>query len=312
MDDELFRAIYHRLLHSDNHADACMPGRRRSFCDAVIALVFVYAAFCGRSSRWASDKRHLPIWSRRALKLPSYSQLMRRLKTASVRWLIAQVSQELRDCLPRGGGGGSGGGGSGGGGSEKVIDAKPLTVGGFSKDPDAAVGVVPDGWARGYRVHLIVDAASAAVEAMIVTALNVAEPLVARDLVRRADLRGAVLRGDGGYDSNALYAATADAGARLIASRKKPGTGLGHSTDQHPDRLAAISQLEASPSAARVARRHRNRIEQCLAHLSNLPCGLSPLPNFVRRLWRVRLWVMGKILLYHQHLVLRAGLTPAA
>ena len=302
MDDELLPPLYHRLLRDRNYALEQGVGRRRTFCDALIALVYLYAALCDRSPRWASELRHWPWWCRRLLELPSYSQLMRRLKTAPVQRLIARVSADLRLQLPRS--------------DQKVIDGKPLVVGGFSKDPDAAVGVVPDGWGRGYRVHLIVDAASAAVETFLLTALDAGEATVALDLLPRAgDLRGVVLLGDPNYDSNRLYGAVADAGAggRLLAPRKKPGRGLGHHA-HHPDRLAAIAVLEnpLDPSAARAARRQRNRIEQSLAHLTNLPCGLSPLPNFVRRLWRVRLWVNAKILLYHQHLVLRQTLTRAA
>jgi hypothetical protein len=299
MDDELLPQLYQRLLRDRNYRLEQAAGRRRTFCDALIALVYLYAVLCDRSPRWASDLRHWPWWCRRLLVLPSYSQLMRRLKTAAVRRLIAQVSGDLRLQLPRS--------------PQKVIDGKPLLVGGFSKDPDAALGVVPDGWGHGYRLHLIVDAASAAVESFLLTALDAGEATVALDLVQRAELQGTVLLGDPNYDSNRLYAALADAGGRLLAPRKKPGRGLGHHA-HHPDRLAAIALLEnpLDRSAARATRRMRNRIEQSLAHLTNLPCGLSPLPNFVRRFWRVRLWVSAKILLYHQHMVLRQSLTGPA
>jgi hypothetical protein len=222
---------------------------------------------------------------------------MRRLKSWPVRRLIAQLDRQLRDLLPRS--------------TEKVIDGKPLVVGGFSKDPDTTVGAVPDGFARGYKMHVLIDACGA-VETFIVTAMSVGEPTVAADLIARASdcgvvLAGNIIRADPNYDSNALYGTVADADARLVASRKKPGTGLGHHP-HHPDRLRAIAELERPAAdgvaAAREARRHRNRVEQTLAHLTNLPFGLSPLPNFVRRLWRVRLWLTAKLVLYHQHLVL--------
>ena len=299
MDDELLPQLYHRLLRDPNYSPAQRPGRRRTFCDALIALVFLYAVACDRSPRWASNRKHWPMWCQRLLTLPSYSQLMRRLRSPVVQQLITQVSGELRDQLPCS--------------QHKVIDGKPLVVSGFSKDPDVARGVVPNGWARGYRVHLVADAAGGAIESFILTALNVGEATVALDLIQRTDLRGVVLRGDSNYDSNALYAAVATAGGQLIVPRKKPHTRLGHHP-QHPHRLVAIAMLEDpfDRSMAAEARQQRNRIEQTLAHLTNLPCGLSPLPNFVRRLRRVRLWVAAKILLYHQHLVLRYTLTNAA
>ena len=135
MDDELLPQLYQRLLRGRNYRFEQGVGRRRTFCDALIALVYLYAALCDRSPRWASQRRHWPWWCRRLLVLPSYSQLMRRLKTAPVRRLIARVGEELRLGLPRS--------------PHKVIDGKPLVVGGFSKDPDAAVGVVPGGAGRG-------------------------------------------------------------------------------------------------------------------------------------------------------------------
>ena len=119
------------------------------------------------------------------------------------------------------------------------------------------------------------------------------------------------MRGDSNYDSNALYARFAARGGRLIAARKKPGTGLGHHR-HHPHRLLAIEQLEGSGASLKEHRRHRIRVEQALAHVTNLPFGLSPLPNHVRRLHRVRLWVLSKITLYHLYLMLRQEKALAA
>jgi hypothetical protein len=94
-------------------------------------------------------------------------------------------------------------------------------------------------------------------------------------------------------------------GGRLIAPRKKPGTGLGHQP-HHPDRLRAIEELEhRGDEATRAHKRHRIRVEQALGHLTNLPCGLAPLPNCVRRKCRVARWVLAKITLYHLALILR-------
>ena len=236
----------------------------------------------------------------RWLKPPSYSQLMRRLATPSVQRLIAQLNAEFRGRLPCS--------------RKKFCDGKPLVVGGFSKDPDAAAGKLPgDGWGRGYKLHVIVDACGA-VDRFELTALDAGEATVARRLVAltATDLAGVLLRGDSNYDSNPLYAAVAARGGRLVAPRKKPYTGLGHQP-HHPDRLAAIAELEQSGERpARAHKRHRIRVEQTLGHLTNLPCGLSPLPNFVRRKQRVARWVLAKITLYHLALILRQAQTLAA
>jgi hypothetical protein len=144
------------------------------------------------------------------------------------------------------------------------------------------------------------------------TALDAGEATAMRRLVALADLAGALLRGDGNYDANPLYAAVAARGGRLVANRKRPGTGLGH-CPHHPDRLAAIAELEQrGTESARAHTRHRVRVEQALGHLTNLPCGLSPLPNFVRRQPRVARWVLAKITLYHLALILRQAQTLAA
>ena len=293
MDDQLLNHLYHRLLTPGKvqHPANCQ------YSDSIIVLIYFVGVIRCRSSLWAQDKCNWPLWMRR-LARPSYSQLQRRLATQSVQQLITRLNGEFRDQLPCS--------------SEKFCDGKPLVVGGFSKDPDTAEGKLPgDGWGRGYKLHVIVDACGA-VDVLEVTALSAGEATVTRRLVALLDLRGVLLRGDSNYDSNPLYAAVAAREGRLVAPRKKPGTGLGHQP-HHPDRLRAIRELEESGEAtARAHKRHRIRVEQTLGHLSNLPFGLSPLPNFVRRLRRVERWVLAKITLYHLALILRRNQKLAA
>lgn len=293
MDDQLLLYLYHRLFD---------PGKVRrpagcTFSDSIVVLVHFLAVVRDRSMRWAHDRRNWPLWMRR-LDRPSYSQLMRRLRGGPVPRLIGRLNDEFRAALPRS--------------AEKVCDGKPLVVGGFSKDPDARAGRLPGGgWGRGYKVHVLVDACGA-VDAFAVTGLDGGEPTVMRRLVGLGDdLGGVTLRGDSNYDSNGLHAAVAARGGRLVAPRKKPGTGVGHHR-QHPGRLRAVAELERGAGSLAAHRRHRVRVEQALGHLTNLPFGLAPLPNSVRRLRRVALWVLGKITLYHLYLNLRQGRTLAA
>lgn len=285
MDDQLLNHLYHRLCA----ADKVQRPINCVYSDSIVVLIYFLGVIRDRSPRWARQKRNWPLWMRR-LEPPSYSQLMRRLATPSVQRLIAQLNGEFRGQLPCS--------------REKFCDGKPLVVGGFSKDPDTAEGKLPgDGWGRGYKLHVIIDACGA-VDLFELTALNVGEATVMRRLVALMDLSEVLLRGDSNYDSNPLYAAVAARGGRLIANRKRPGTGLGH-CPHHPDRRRAIEELEQSPESARAHKRHRIRVEQGLAHLTNLPFGLSPLPNFVRRRPRVARWVLAKITLYHLALILR-------
>lgn len=278
MDDELLRAVYQFLFRSGRPVRT--PGFK--FPDAVIVMIQLFGALRQLSAAAALDKGRWPLWLRR-LKFPSHSQFNRRVQTPSVQALLAELNTHFRDRLPRT--------------ADKAIDGKPLIVGGFSKDPDARRGKVPAGWARGYKLHLIVDAGGA-VEAWDVTSLLGGEPTVGRDLVGHVPLQGATLRGDSNYDSNALYAAVADRGGRLIAPRKKPGRGLGDH-GHHPHRLQAIAELETQRKRRAHHDLHRNRVEQTLGQLTCVSFGLWGLPPSVRRLHRVRRWVAAKIALYH-------------
>src|ERR1051325_2956504 len=221
MDGELLRWFYHRLMHDPilRHKPNYIYG------DGIILLVYVFAVIRNRSVLWAGDIKHWPAWCQAVLQLPSRSQLNKRLKSESVtRWMLT-INAELRDRLPRG--------------ARKVVDGKPLAVGGFSHDPDARWGKTPGGgWAKGYKLHAVVDADAAAIDAWQVPPRDGGEATVLRrDLIGRCGdlLHGATLRGDPNYDSNPAYRAVAEAGGRLIATRRKPYTGLGHCR-HHPDR----------------------------------------------------------------------------
>lgn len=281
MDDQLIRELYQQL----RPMTAPRP-QRGMHADACVVFLYLLACLAGRSVRWVLRRDHLPLWLRK-LPLPSSSCMSRRLRTESVQTMVDALNQHYRGRLVHT--------------DEKVLDGKPLTVSSVTKDPDARRGKVQDGWAKGYKLHALVDAGGA-IDAITITSLEAGESTVAQQMLQSLSLPDTLVRADANYDSNALYAVVAQTGARLLAPRCKPGTGLGHSTTQHPDRLLAIATLEQSPDAKKAASRHRMRVEQIFAHLTNLPFGLSPLPNFVRRLSRVIRWVQAKILLYHAHL----------
>lgn len=289
MDDQLLLHIYHRLFDPGKSKGDPHPSVGCVYPDAVIVLIYVLACVRDRSPRWAANRRNWPLWMRR-LAGPGYSQFMKRLKTDPVRRLLALLFLEYRDGLPAS--------------ATKYADGKPLAVGGFTKDPDATRGRLPgDCWGRGYKVHVLADA-TGAVQLFSVTGLDAGEATAMRRLVAWAALDGAVVRTDSNYDSNPLYAAVADRGGRLVAPRRKPHTGLGHHP-QHADRLRAIGELEAAPEALAAHRRERARVERALGHITNLPFGLAPLPNFVRRRPRVTPWVLAKLTLYHVYLNMR-------
>ena len=279
MENELLRRLYHRLAHAPKK-----PGF--AYTDECIVLVSSYAALMNRPVSWAVDRRNWPLWARK-LALPSNAQMSRRLRTKAVEALIAKLDAEQRVELPKT--------------RLKITDSKPLLVGGFSKDRDASRGHVPGGFARGYRLHAVIDELDS-IEAHRVETLSAADITLAHELLPLVELDATKVRADSSYDDSALYALVQQRGGRLIAARRKPGTGLGHRA-HHPHRLQAIEELEQRPLLLAQHRRERSRIEQCFGRLTNLGFGLWALPNFVRTLPRVRRWVSVKILLYHLYLV---------
>jgi transposase len=294
MDSQLLRQLYQDLIVNGKSQRPW----RCTYDDNLILFIHAFGVLQNASMRWAHDRRNWPLWMRRLPSI-SYSEFMRRLARPAVQQQLAELNDQFRAQLPRS--------------REKCVDGKPLTVGVYSKDPEAKVGLVAEGfWGRGYKLHAIVDA-QGAVDAFCLTPLNAGEGPVARHtMLPQVDCRGVTLRGDANYDSNELYAAVAARGGRFIAPRRKPGTSVSSSHPQHPDRLRAIAELEHEAGALQAHRRHRVRIEQSFGHLTNLPFGLFALPNSVRRHRRVQLWVTAKITLYHLYLLRRLPHKAAA
>jgi hypothetical protein len=291
MDGKLLSQLYHRLFSDPS----LRYTRNCKFSDALILFIWFFAVLGGVSPRHACIKKHWPICYRR-LMFPSFSQLMRRLNEENISSHIDAINAEFKNQLPRT--------------NQKIADGKPLLVGGYSKDPDAGEGHIPDGWGTGYKLHVLADS-SGIIEQFSLTPLSGGESTALRKMLDKVDLTNATVRADNNYDSNRTYAAVADRGGRFIAQRKKPGTGIGHHK-QHPHRLAAIQQLEGTEDGLKSHKLARNRVEQILGHLTGLSFGLAHLPNFVRRHHRVKRWVASKITLYHLHLAITQSLTAAA
>ena len=140
--------------------------------------------------------------------------------------------------------------------------------------------------------------------------MNHAECTAARELVEKASRRGllrpgGLVIGDASYDSNPLHEAVAQAGARLIAPRRRPELGLCGNRHHHPNRLASIEFTERDPSARLVLGPVRSAVERYFGSLATVGGGLIGLPAWVRRLHRVRAWVGAKLVLEAARHVLR-------
>jgi len=256
--------------------------------------VLLWASVHDRSPSWACQAENWPD-DLRPNPLPSQPTISRRSKTVEVLQLLAAV-ERLRSERPTE--------------FALTVDAKPLTVGSYSRDPDTTWGHVPRGWGKGYKLHAIFASAAAPLE-WEVEPINVAEPTVAARLVGRLKKGGGYVLGDGAYDSNPLHEIATFGGRQLLAPRKRPHAGLGHCR-QTPGRLRSIELLEGPGEFGRTLHAERDEVERRFGRLTNHAAGLAPLPNWVRRLDRVRLWIQLKLLIHTAYVLLKEHPPPIA
>ena len=276
MERQLLWALYHRL------AQLYRPRPDRyQHTDHWIVLTFLWAVLCDRPVSWACRQEN---WPREFLFYlpPSSPTMSRRLRTKSVRKLLLRLLVQLQPSAQPG--------------EIWYVDGKPLVVGGGSGDPDARAGRGVGMLAKGYKLYLIYSSAGR-IGSLAIRPLNAFEPYVACELLGQLKLRG-YLVGDNIYDTNATYDAAAQAGAQLVCSPgHTPTKGLGHRRHS-PHRLLGL-MIAASP-AGRALIKSRYQIDRFFGWLGNRGGGLAPLPNFVRRLHRVRLWVTAKLVIMFQ------------
>jgi len=240
-----------------------------------------------QADNWPDDLRPDP--------LPSQPTVSRRSKTVEVLRLLTEL-ERLRPARTFE--------------LALTIDGKTLPVGSHSKDPEAAWGHARRGWTKGYKLHAVCGARPAPQE-WDVEPLNEAEPTVGARLIGRLDPGGGYLLGDGAYDSNPLHEVTTAGGRQLLAPRKRPGTGLGHCRHT-PGRIRSIEALEGPAEFGRTLHAERDDIERRFGRLTSHAAGLAPLPNWIRRLDRVRLWVQLKLLIHAAYVFLKERPTPIA
>jgi Transposase DDE domain len=254
-------------------------GTLACYADETICAVYWWAVIHDRPTSWACRRENWPVeLIRRAL--PSQPTMSRRLRTAAVEQLLLEVEQALATLTARATT------------QTLAIDGKALPVGRPSKDADAACcrGV------KGYKLHAVWGD-SLVPTAWALAPLNVSERRVARALA--ADLPGeGYLLGDSQYDVNDLYDVAAQSGYQLLAVQQRPSRRLGH-RPHSPHRIRGLELLRTA--AGKQLYRKRRRIEHRFAQLTSFVGGLAPLPFWVRRFHRVRLWVHSKLLINAVH-----------
>jgi hypothetical protein len=247
------------------------------FFDCEIVGVFLWAVVHDRPVSWACSPINWPpgLWKQ---KLPSQSTMSRRLRTTEVQHLLNRMEGHY-GALERPG-------------FVLLVDGKPIVVGTHSKDPDSKWGRAGRGYAKGYKLHAIYGRGPLPL-AWDVDPLNVSEPEVAARNLSLLEGGGGYVLGDKAFDSNPLHEVACYGGYQLVAERKRPGTGLGHRRHS-PGRLRSIELLRTD--FGQDLYRCRDDVERKFGWLTNHGAGLAPLPAWVRRSHRVRLWIQGKLL----------------
>lgn len=272
MERQLLVALYQWLVSLN------LPRRARArFPDLWIILTYLWAVLCDRPVHWACQPVNWPVdfaW----FTPPKDSTMSRRLKTESVQSLLNVALQKLNPPPPPG--------------SHHWVDGKPLTVGGATRDPDARAGRGAGMMAKGYKLHALY-AIDGTLEDWDVQPLNVSEPKVALNLI--AVLRGpGYLMGDHVFDWRLLYDGAGERGVQLVVSPDRHGTGTPGRRRQSQHRVIGL-KIAQSPLGKSLLRQ-RFGIDRLFGQMGNIFFGLGPLPNWVRRLPRVRRWVHGKLI----------------
>jgi hypothetical protein len=249
---------------------------------ATIVRVHQWAALHDRPIDWACREESWTT-ATRPKTLPNQSTMSRRTRRADFMAFMQRVGQRLN------------------GKTEptlmKVVDGKALELPNHSGDPDATWSRGVSRMAVGYKIHAIFSG-NPMPDAFAITTLNVCEKQMAARLIGRVG-GGGYLLADAHYDASWLFDYCNYYGHQLVCPRAKPGTGEGHHYVS-PHRRRSIAMLEVPEAVNCFGRRmydRRSDIERDFSQLTCFGAGLGPLPSWVRRIWRVRNWVTGKLLI---------------
>lgn len=262
------------------------PRRKRDqHHTALIVRVYLWAALHDRPVVWACDPTN---WTTQTCPnvLPEQSTMSRRARRGDFEQFMLRVGERLNgktnDAVSI---------------TPKVVDGKPLELPNHTTDRDATWSRGVSRTSVGYKLHAIFSGKPMP-DAFVITTLNVCEKRMAGRMIQRVQ-GGGYLLGDAHYDASWLHDKCHEHGHQLVCPRAKPGTGEGHHYVS-PNRRRAIAMLEVPAYVNAFGTdlyRQRTGIEREFSQLTCFGAGLGPLPSWVRRIWRVRHWVTGKLLI---------------
>lgn len=285
MEGRIFQTLYERVRQLGN--THCFKGKR--FSDTIIVTTYLWAVLWDRPISWACRMENWPAgWSGQAM--PSPSTMSRRLRSVGVLTLFEQARAAMAELFPSS--------------LCKWIDSKPLIVSAYSKDRDARIGHGCGFPAKGYKIHAIVDARSRQLDGWTLAPMNRHDAAMAVALIgSMPQATAAYLIGDNAYDSNNLYEKAAAKKCQLLAPQRPSAKELGrfrhspHRIRGHQRLANPLCGIGPTQSFGRTLLAGRIGVEQSFGFMGNVPGGLSPLPNWVRKPRRVALWVAAKLLI---------------
>jgi hypothetical protein len=256
--------------------------KRDQHSTALIVGVYHWAALHDRPISWACKPQNWTAQTRPQV-LPDQSTMSRRTRRQDFEDFLWRVGQHLN--------------GKNKPGMVKVVDGKSLELPNHSKDPDATWGRGVSRISLGYKIHAIYSG-NPMPDAVVITTLNVCEKQMAARMIKRVGGYGYLL-GDAHFDASWVFDQCHAHNHQLVCPRAKPFTGEGHHyISEH--RRRAIAMLEVPQyinGFGQALYRQRTDIERDFSQLVCFGAGLGPLPTWVRRIWRVRHWVINKLLI---------------
>lgn len=277
------RQLWKAILQVMEAVDKPKHNPRCTFSAMRIVEVWFWAVIHDRPVSWACQRVNWPSYEQ-GKDLPSGSTMSRRLRSAEVEYLLEQMerrvlrSQDDHNLV-------------------WMIDGKPLTISGCSKDRQAGYGRAAGGKAKGYKIHAI-RGSNGSIAEWRVAPMNKDERVMARRMLNKAEVQGYIVA-DGNYDSNKLHNVCDQRGNLQLLARRRYGTscGLGH-RKQTVGRLRSKEILENPASRfGNSLMAQRDDIERYFGNLSNWGGGLTYLPPWCRTHRRVHRWVQAKMIL---------------
>ena len=255
---------------------------RDQHATALIVRVYHWACLHDRPVSWACAAAN---WkpSVRPKVLPDQSTMSRRTRRADFWEFLERVGRRMNGKPEPA--------------IVKVVDGKPLELPNHTTDRDATWGRGVSRTSVGYKLHAVFSG-NPMPDAFAITTLNVCEKQMAARLLPRVGGYGYLL-GDAHYDASWLFDDCHEHDHQLLCPRAKPGTGEGHHYVS-PHRRRAIAMLEVPRAVSRFGHDlydRRTDIERDFSQMVCFGAGLGTLPPWVRRIWRVRHWVMNKLLI---------------